>query len=282
MKINKSYLLILAALVWLIAGFNVLKIGIQSYNGYLNLINIFLSLIIFGLFHFLVFQKMVKKHSQRINSYADKQYFWKFFDLKSFLIMFFMMSFGISIRVFNLLPESFIAVFYTGLGLALFLAGISFGINYLRTLNFRKEEIIMKKYVDSSIFYTCLALVMGVFYREFTKFNGFVGDSSLGVVHTHYLILGTFFFLILVILEKLFNISDYISNKLFQLYHIGLNLTCIMMIVRGIIQVNEFELSNMFNASIAGVAGIGHIVITIALIFMLSKIKKCVLNSSAN
>ena len=45
--------------------------------------------------------------------------------------MFFMMTFGIVIRTKQLLSEQFIAVFYTGLGAALLLAGIQFGKNYL-------------------------------------------------------------------------------------------------------------------------------------------------------
>lgn len=40
--------------------------------------------------------------------------------------MFFMMTFGIVIRTQHLLPNQFIAVFYTGLGTALLLAGIIF------------------------------------------------------------------------------------------------------------------------------------------------------------
>ncbi|MEG0564569.1 hypothetical protein [Anaerorhabdus sp.] len=42
------------------------------------------------------------------------------------------MTFGILIRTYNLAPESFIAFFYTGLGTALFLAGILFGFNYFK------------------------------------------------------------------------------------------------------------------------------------------------------
>lgn len=46
--------------------------------------------------------------------------------------MVFMMIFGISIRAFNLMPEQFIAVFYTGLRLALSMARALFGWNYIK------------------------------------------------------------------------------------------------------------------------------------------------------
>ena len=35
----------------------------------------------------------------------------------------------------------------------------------------------------------------GVFYREFTKYNGFTGVTALGKVHTHLFLLGMLVFL---------------------------------------------------------------------------------------
>ena len=141
MKIKKYNLLILASAVWMIAGFNILRIGIVSYKNYITVLNIALSAAVFLIFWFMVFSKLVKKHTKRISSYIEeKQFFLKFFDVKSFCIMVFMILFGVSIRTFNLMPEIFIAVFYTGLGLALFLAGILFGRNYV--LTFKNTDII--------------------------------------------------------------------------------------------------------------------------------------------
>lgn len=51
--------------------------------------------------------------------------------MKSFIIRAVMMTGGVTIRIFHLLPEQFIAVFYSGLGAALFLSGSLFGYNYL-------------------------------------------------------------------------------------------------------------------------------------------------------
>ena len=132
MKINKIHLILLAAIVWFIAGFNVLRIGLEDYSPYLSIINIVISIIIFGLFYLLIFSRMVNKVLKRIKHYKTKVYFWKFLDMKSFLIMLFMMTFGILIRIFNLLPAKFIAIFYTGLGMALVLASINYAFNYLK------------------------------------------------------------------------------------------------------------------------------------------------------
>lgn len=131
MKIKKNKLLLMACLVWLIAGLNVLKLGISDYASYVNIVNIILSCFVFSVFQIFIFGKLVKKHTKRIISYdEDYQWIWRFFDKPSFLIMAFMMSGGILLRMSNLAPTVFIAVFYTGLGASLALAGILFGRNY--------------------------------------------------------------------------------------------------------------------------------------------------------
>lgn len=131
--IKNKYLLLIAAIVWLIAGFNVLKIGVETYINYVTVINLLLSLAVFLVFWIMVFSKLVKKHTLRISSYeSEKQWFYLFFDLKSFIIMAIMMTMGIVIRYYALLPDVFIAVFYTGLGSALALAGILFMVNFMR------------------------------------------------------------------------------------------------------------------------------------------------------
>lgn len=93
--------------------------------------NILLSALVFAVFWSMVFYKLVIRHADRIQNYEDElQFFWHFFDKKSFLIMAFMMIFGIGLRASHLAPDVFIAVFYSGLGTALFLAGILFGVRY--------------------------------------------------------------------------------------------------------------------------------------------------------
>ena len=54
----------------------------------------------------------------------------------------------------------------------------------------------MKKLLNIGFLYAILAMAGGVFYREFTKFNGFTGRTALGVVHTHLFLLGMVMFLL--------------------------------------------------------------------------------------
>ena len=134
MKVSKNTLLLIACLVWGFAGFNILKIGVSAYSNFLSPINFTLSLAVFVIFQVFIFGKLVKKHVSRINAYKEnKQFFLNFFDVKSFIIMAFMMTFGIVLRATNIAPEQFIAVFYTGLGSALTLAGLLFGYQFAKT-----------------------------------------------------------------------------------------------------------------------------------------------------
>lgn len=93
----------------------------------------------------------------------------------------------------------------------------------------------MKRLINASIVYAALALVGDVFYREFIKLNGFSTYTSLSVVHTHYLMLGMAFFLLLVLVENNFHFVATKVSKYLLFYHIGLNLTVVMFVVRGVV-----------------------------------------------
>ena len=71
----------------------------------------------------------------------------------------------------------------------------------------------MKRYINWALLYTIFAMVGGVFYREFTKFNGFTGKTTLAVVHTHYFVLGMAFFLLMLLLEKNFSCVYIMRNE---------------------------------------------------------------------
>lgn len=131
----------------------------------------------------------------------------------------------------------------------------------------------MKKYMNAALAYSLVAMAGGVFYREFTKFNGFMGKTTLGVVHTHYFVLGMVFFLLLLLLEKNFFFTQKKTGKALSAYHIGLNLAGVMFLVRGIPQVLGMELSTGMNAAISGMAGIGHILLGVSMVLILLQIK---------
>ena len=132
----------------------------------------------------------------------------------------------------------------------------------------------MKRYINTALVYAILAMIGGVFYREFTKFNGFTAKTTLAFLHTHYFMLGMAFFLLLLVLEKNFSFTNAKTGRILTVYHIGLNLTVIMLAVRGVAQVLAMQLSPAASAAISGMAGIGHILLGISLVLVLLQIKR--------
>lgn len=132
--VKKRTLLAIAGCVWLAAGFNVARLGILSCQKLprIAVVHVLLSLLVFCAFGFMFF-KMSMKHTKRIKGYQEEfRPVWHFFDLKAYLIMAVMMGGGIWLRSSGLVPDVFIAVFYTGLGCALALAGVLFWAVFFR------------------------------------------------------------------------------------------------------------------------------------------------------
>ena len=140
----------------------------------------------------------------------------------------------------------------------------------------KKENNItmVKRYANLALIYSVIAMIFGVFYREYTKFSHFTGRTNLSVMHTHYFLLGMFFFFLLMLAEKAFSFSGRNTGKLLAAYQFGLNITGLGFLMRGLTQVWGTELSRGLDASISGIAGIGHILMGISIILLLLKIKK--------
>lgn len=131
----------------------------------------------------------------------------------------------------------------------------------------------MKRFATPALLYAVLALAGGMFYREFTKFQDFSGQTTLSVLHTHYFLLGMVVFLLLLLLEKSFSFATPKTGRVLAVYHLGLNLTTLMLLVRGIVQVLALPLSAAANGALSGVAGIGHLLLGVSLILLLVQIR---------
>ena len=109
----------------------------------------------------------------------------------------------------------------------------------------------MKRIINTAIVYFIFAMAGGVFYREFTKWNGYTEPTTLGVLHVHLLVMGTLLFLITALFAKV-----------------------TMLLIRGIVQVLGIELGKMGNGMLSGLAGLSHIGMMIALFLLLFAIKR--------
>ncbi len=133
----------------------------------------------------------------------------------------------------------------------------------------------MKKLWNTAFIYALLAMAGGVFYREFTKWNGFSGRTALSFVHTHLFILGMLFFLLCLLLEKQFRITGQSRFRYFYaFYNAGVLLTAVMLAVRGVCQVLAVPLSKGMDAAVSGIAGLGHILLGTGIILFFLTLKK--------
>lgn len=133
----------------------------------------------------------------------------------------------------------------------------------------------MKKYLNIAFLYAVAAMVCGVFYREFTKFNGFTQKTTLSIAHTHFFVLGTILFLVIAIIIEMSDLESQKNFKrFFTFYNIGLPFMVVMFIIRGILQVLEIQLSTGMNAAISGIAGIAHIITGVSIVLLFLAFKK--------
>ncbi|MDQ4214372.1 DUF2871 domain-containing protein [Microbacterium capsulatum] len=120
----------------------------------------------------------------------------------------------------------------------------------------------------AAVIWIGLGLIMGLFYREFTKALGHENGVSgqLALVHTHLLAIGALVMLIVLALEKAFRLS---ASKLFRwffwIYNLGVLVTGAMMAWHGILDILKVEASK----AIPGIAGAGHILVGAGFVLLL-------------
>ncbi|WP_395244882.1 DUF2871 domain-containing protein [Agromyces sp. MMS24-K17] len=133
----------------------------------------------------------------------------------------------------------------------------------------------MRRIYLAAAVYVGLGLASGLFYRDFTKLNGFpeTGVTQLSGVHTHFLALGGLVMLIVLGLEKLFTLSrSRTFDWFFWTYNIALVIAGGAMIWHGVLDVLGVESGPM----VAGIAGIGHILITAAFVLLLVSLGRAI------
>lgn len=113
--------------------------------------------------------------------------------------------------------------------------------------------------------YLVLGLSAGLAYRELTKHADLPAGQplQLGVLHTHLLTLGFVVGLVVLVLDRAYRLGDRaLFPVFFWVYNAGLLLSTAMMAVHGVVDLS----GGTVTAGISGIAGMGHIVLTIGLV----------------
>lgn len=78
---------------------------------------------------------MKQRYTERILGFTErKKSLLAFFDLRGYILIFFMMGLGISLKLIPGIPSEFFAGFYPGLGTALSIAGIRYLVSWWKAL----------------------------------------------------------------------------------------------------------------------------------------------------
>lgn len=128
----------------------------------------------------------------------------------------------------------------------------------------------MKKYLNLSIFYLAVGLLLGVFYREFSKFNNYSGQTVLKSAHTHALVLGFLFFILILILEKNFELSKIKNFKIWTIMY-NVSFLCVLgtMVWRGCLDILGTDFSGLPHIS-----GLTHFLLGASLIWFVVILRK--------
>lgn len=121
----------------------------------------------------------------------------------------------------------------------------------------------MEKLVRASMGYTAFGLVSGFYWRELTRNRSIesYGTSQLRVMHAHCFVLGSFFFLFVLLLEKNFGLTKQKNYKKFYIsYNIGIGVTLLMLLVHGTLTVLGKDKKSRL---ISWAAGFGHMMTTV-------------------
>ena len=141
----------------------------------------------------------------------------------------------------------------------------------------------MKKYLNIAFAYAMTAIASGVFYREFTKLQGFDGRTALAFTHLHLFALGTLVFLLLALFSQSLDLEKQKSFRVFlALYNVGLPFMVAMFYVRGILLVLGTALSAGANAAVSGVSGIAHTILTVALVLLFVSLRRAAAEKAAS
>ena len=133
--IPKRGLLFIATLVWGFVSYRIITIGLEDIfkNTPLYWVFILAGVLLSIPFFRFFFLRISNKHIKRmLNAKSERPCLFSFFDVKSYLIMAFMIALGITMQKIKIVPLLYIGTFYISLGLSLLFSAIHFLVSGVR------------------------------------------------------------------------------------------------------------------------------------------------------
>lgn len=140
LPVHREHLLLMQVLCWLGPGIKIFTTGVKAMTEvaayhpgrvwWLALIAVAVA-VAFSL----MFNNFVNRYTRRILDFPErKKSLFAFFDLHGYILIFFMMGLGISLKFIPGMPSEFFAGFYPGLGAALAIAGLRYFVSWIKAM----------------------------------------------------------------------------------------------------------------------------------------------------
>lgn len=135
------------------------------------------------------------------------------------------------------------------------------------------DKFESKNILGLSFTYLLMGLILGAFYREFTKFYGYTNKTHLDKVHPHTIILGFVVLFLIYLCVRKYTKEDLkkIQSSIY-VYITGLVLTISNMFLIGIYEVVSEGKEIIKIDALNGISGIGHIILLLGTIMFMSKL----------
>ncbi len=133
-----------------------------------------------------------------------------------------------------------------------------------------KESFESMEFLRSAFSFLISGLIAGAFYREFSKIAPI--DPNLLRVHGHLIVLGFIIPFIFFLTLKSLKIQGQEFKTTLKTYEAGMFLTYSIMFLHGLI--NVYKPSKLLINSMAGLGGVGHILLGVSLVTIIFKLIK--------
>ena len=138
--VRKEHLLLMQVLCWFTPGVMILRKGILAMLAVGDIHPervwwLIMAAVAVVVSFSLMFNNFILRYTARILQFKEsKKSLFAFFDLKGYILIFFMMGLGMALKFIPCMPQEFFAGFYPGLGAALIIAGIRYFVSWCRSI----------------------------------------------------------------------------------------------------------------------------------------------------
>ncbi len=141
--VPKVVLIALGASLWGFAAYRILKLGVVSIEKHAinHLLNYLIGIAGFIPFFYFVFRKVSRRYVERIKNLPQpRPCMFAFFNVRGYIMMTFMITMGIMVSHWKVIPELYKGTFFISLGLSLLASSIFYIIEGIQFMSHKNQN----------------------------------------------------------------------------------------------------------------------------------------------